>query len=314
MEYKDYYLTLGVNKNVSAAELKKQYRKLAREYHPDVNRDPASEKKFKDIGEAYEVLKDPEKRTAYDRYGANWKSGQPRHERPHARSDSRGRTGAGFKFTEDMSNDEREYSDFFKSVFGQGANHATYQKRGRDMDASISIPLKDAYTGTTRTLTLETPNLSSNGTVEYTKKTLSVTIPPGIKKGGRIRLKGQGSPSHSGGAEGDLYIRIEIDQHRLFDVEGSDVYLTLPIAPWEAALGGKVQVPSPVGTLTLNIPKGSIAGKKLRLRGKGIPSKQPGNLYIILEIVLPPADTDKAEKIYKEMSELNFNPRAHMGV
>jgi len=322
MDYKDYYSILGVKKNDNAAELKKQYRKLARKYHPDVNTDPASEQKFKDIGEAYAVLKDPEKRKAYDQYGADWKAGHQQkgqrqyyQQAQHSRGGkSRGGNGAGFNFGGDFSGDGRDYSDFFEAMFGHGAGRASYQQKGNDVDASISIPLEEAYTGTTRTITFETPELSPNGAVEYKKKTLNIKIPKGIKKGGRIRLKGQGSPGDNGGKAGDMCIRININKHKLFDIEGADVYLPLPVAPWEAALGGQVNVPSPAGTLKLNIPKGSVSGKKLRVKGKGIPSKQPGDLYVILQIVLPPADNEKAKKLYEEMSKLNFYPRHHFGV
>lgn len=317
MEYKDYYAILGVGKDVTAVDLKRQYRKLARKYHPDVNKDPASDQKFKDIGEAYEVLKDPEKRKAYDQYGVDWKAGQQQaRQRPHAHQTQYSRGGgfsganAGFDFGGGFSGEG--YSDFFESLFGQRSERSFYQQKGRDVDASISIPLEDAYLGTTRTITFQTPDISSNGAVEYKKKTLNVTIPKGIKKGGRIRLKGQGSPGSNGGEEGDMYIRIDIEPHRLFDIEGTDVYLTLPIAPWEAALGGQVTVRSPAGTINLNIPKGSASGQKMRVKGKGIPAKHPGDLYVILKIVLPPADTEKAEKLYQAMSELNFNPRPGM--
>lgn len=320
MEYKDYYSILGVKKSDNAAELKKQYRKLARKYHPDVNKDPASEQKFKDLGEAYAVLKDPEKRKAYDLYGAAWKTGQQQAEQRHYYQQAQNahsggtRNGTGFDFRGEFSSGDSGYSDFFEAMFGHGARQAPYQQKGNDVDTSISISLEEAYTGTNRTITFKTPEISPSGTVEHKKKTLNVMIPKGIKNGGRIRLKGHGGPGNNGGEAGDMYIRIDINKHKLFNIEGADIYLTLPVAPWEAALGKQVNVPSPAGTIKLNIPKGSESGKKLRIKGKGIPAKQPGNLYVILQIVLPPADNGKAEKIYEEMSKLNFHPRQHLGV
>jgi curved DNA-binding protein len=268
------------------------------------------------------VLKDPEKRKAYDQYGADWKTDQQQKDQRQyyqqaqysQRNNSRAGTSAGFDFGGEFSSEGSDYSDFFEAMFGHGARQKTYQKKGKDVDVSISIPLEDAYTGTNRTITFKTPELSPTGAVEYKKKTLNVMIPKGIKKGGRIRLKGHGAPGNNGGEAGDMYIRIDINKHKLFDVEGSDVYLTLPVAPWEAALGKQVNVPSPAGTFKLNIPKGSISGKKLRVKGKGIPSRQPGNFYVILQIVLPPADNKKAKKIYEDMSKLNFHPRSHLGV
>jgi curved DNA-binding protein len=319
MDYKDYYSILGVGKDADAATIKKEYRKLARKYHPDVNQDLAAEHKFKDIGEAYEVLKDPEKRKAYDRFGANWKNGQPQ---PNPNQHSRrtytsGAGGGGFDFGGGYG-DAGQYSDFFESLFGnqyrgRRDQRSSFQQKGHDVDAAIRIPLEDAFHGSSRTITFEAPTQSASGAVENKKRTLNVKIPKGIKNGGKIRLKGQGGPGYDGGPAGDMYIRIDIDKHKLFTIDGADLYLMLPIAPWEAALGGKVNVPTPAGTIQLNIPKGSASGKKMRLKGKGIPAKQPGDLYVELQIVLPPADNEKANKLYEEMKNLNFNPRQGFG-
>jgi len=318
MDHKDYYSILGVDKDVDSATLKKKYRKLARKHHPDVNQESGSDQKFKDISEAYEVLKDPEKRKAYDQFGENWKTGpqQQQHNQKQPYGQGYGSAGGnGFDFGGGFG-DAGEYSDFFESMFGAGGGRKrgrSPHRKGEDVDAGISIPLEDAYRGSSRTITFETPTLSQNGEMENKKRTLNVKIPKGIKKGGRIRLKGQGAPGYNGGQAGDMYIRIDIDKHPLFDVEGADVYLKLPIAPWEAALGAKVNVPTPAGTIKLNIPEGTASGKKLRMKGKGIPSKKAGDLYVEIHIVLPPANEGKARKVYEDMKDLDFNPRPGFG-
>jgi curved DNA-binding protein len=328
MDFKDYYAILGVGKGADAKKIKKEYRKLARKYHPDVNHNDAeAERKFKDLGEAYTVLKDPEKRKAYDQYGANWKNGpqqQQQHQQHRQRhyqpsgGDGGGGFGGGFDFGGDFSG-AGEYSDFFESMFGGGhrggrANRAPFQQRGSDIDASITIPLEDAYHGSSRTITFTTPVVSASGQVENKKRTLNVKIPKGIKKGGKIRLKGQGAPGHNGAPAGDMFLKVNIDKHAVFDVEGSDVYIKLPIAPWEAALGAKVDVPTPAGTIELKIPKGTQSGKKMRLKSQGVPSKKAGHLYVEIQIVLPPADNDEARNMYRDMQKLNFNPRDGFGV
>ena len=320
MDYKDYYSILGVSKDADATAIKKEYRKKARQHHPDVSKDPKADQKFKDLGEAYAVLKDPEKRKAYDQFGANWKGGQQQQDYQqqsrYADASNRGGGASGFDFGGGFEN-AGQYSDFFESLFGDSyrreGGQSSFQRKGRDVDAFIRIPLEDAYHGSSRTITIETPTLASNGTLENKRRTLNILIPKGMKNGGKLRLKGQGAAGINGGPPGDMYIRVDIDKHKLFTVIGSDLYLTLPVTPWEAALGGKATVPTPAGSLTLNIPKGSTSGQKLRLKGAGIPSKQPGDLYAELQIVLPPADDEKTRKLYEEMKKLNFNPRENFG-
>lgn len=324
MEFRDYYKTLGVDKKADEDSIKKAYRKLARKYHPDVNKATDAEKKFKEIAEAYEVLKDPEKRKAYDEFGADWKAGkeQKEHQKQYYKQyrSGGGQPGfdrGGFDF-EDLGG---EYSDFFENLFGsrrasgssQG-RRASFSRKGQDLNASITIPLEDAYKGATRMISLQLPKIDESGAVTYVPETLNVKIPKGVHHGKKIRLTGKGGPGIGGGSPGDLYITVEYESNSNYHVEGGDVYLNLPIAPWEAALGESVSVPVPGGSIKLKIPKGSSSGKKLRLKGKGIPSKTPGDLYVVIKIVLPPASDDKAKKLYEEMKNLSFDPRANFKI
>lgn len=320
MDFKDYYKILGVTKNATADQIKKEYRKLARKYHPDVSKDDDAEQKFKDIAEAYEVLKDPEKRKAYDQFGSNWKAGQQQQQKQSEYQQTRGAgygSAAGFDFGGGFG-DAGQYSDFFESLFGGGQRRRSsarqvFRQKGEDVNATITIPLEVTYHGATRLISFEIPSVSPEGQIVNKKISLNVKIPKGIKNGQKIRLAGQGTPGYNGGNAGDMYIKIEIEKHRLFKFEGADIYLNLPIAPWEAALGSSVNIPTPTGTIKLNIPAGSSQGKKLRVKGKGIPAKITGDMYVIINIVLPPASDDKARKVYEEMKELNFNPRLNFG-
>ena len=326
MEYKDYYKVLGVRKNATGDQIKKAYRKLARKYHPDINKEASAEKNFKEVGEAYEVLKDPEKRKAYDQYGADWKAGkeQAKYQQQSQQAYGSGFQGGGFDFGGDFggtggAGGAGDYSDFFEQIFGggrqrghsrQGSRQAAYSQKGEDMNASVTIDVEDGYKGATSRISFQTPSVNSNGEMEYKTNSLNVKIPKGIQNGKKIRLKGQGSPGYNGAAPGDLYIKIEYKSTSVYHVDGADVFMSLPIAPWEAAVGGSVSVPIPSGTIKLKIPKGSTSGKKLRLKGKGIPSKIPGDLHIVLQIVLPPANSKKAIAMYEEMKSLGFDPRA----
>lgn len=324
MEFKDYYKILGVSKNASADEIRKQYRKLARKYHPDVNKDPEAEARFKEVGEAYEVLKDPEKRTLYDQYGADWKAGkqQEEYQKQHQQQYRQYQggdfgAGAGFDFGGGFG-DTGEFSEFFEFLFGGGRRggrsaRQTVKRKGEDIDASITIPLEDAFRGATRRISFTRRSVTAEGRTVSAPVSLDVKIPKGIKSGQKIRLAGQGYPGSNGGESGDLYIRVEFEKHPYFRAEGADLYVDLPVALWEAALGNSVTIPAPGGNIRLKIPAGSSQGKKLRLKGKGIPSKTPGDLYVTLKIALPPATSDKARKIYEEMKDLDFNPRANFG-
>ena len=311
MEYKDYYKIMGVDRKATQDEIKRAYRKLARKYHPDVSKEADAELNFKELGEANEVLKDPEKRAAYDQLGANWDAGQGFHPPPDWGSgfESRGAPPGG---------GEQDFSDFFESLFERGRSPgggSSFHMHGEDHHAKILIDLEDSFKGASRSISLQMPEVTPEGHVVTHKRTLKVSIPKGIRQGQQIRLAGQGAAGMGSGKVGDLYLEIEFSPHRHYRVEGADVYLELPLAPWEAALGASVKVPTPAGAIDLKIPPDSQAGKKLRLKGRGIPAKTPGDLYVVVQIVLPPADDEKARAIYKRMQEeLEFAPRATMEV
>jgi curved DNA-binding protein len=319
MEYKDYYKILGVERGATQDDIKRAYRKLARTYHPDVNKEAGAEAKFKDAGEAYEVLKDPEKRAAYDELGANWQQGQQFRPPPN--------WDAGFEFSGGgyTDADSADFSDFFEGLFGRTrggggggrgfSGRREFHAQGQDHHAKIVIPLQDAYTGGKRDITLRVPEADDSGHVIVKDRTLSVNIPKGVREGQHIRLAGQGSPGIGKGQPGDLYLEIAFAPDPRFRVEGRDVYLDLPIAPWEAALGASVKAPTPDGAVMLKIPPGSTKGRTMRLKGKGIPGNPPGDMHAVLKIELPPADSDKAKEFYQQMErELPFNPRAGLGV
>jgi curved DNA-binding protein len=315
MDYKDYYKIMGVARDASQDEIKRVYRKLARKYHPDVSKEANAEEKFKEVQEAYEVLKDPEKRAAYDQLGSNWRSGQEFRPPPD--------WGRGFEFSSAYGGEDGGFSDFFSSLFGSrspfGQPHGAPRGRGfssaagEDHVARIQIDLEDAFRGGVQTIELKSPQLSDDGRVAVKPRTLKVTIPAGVVEGQRIRLAGQGSAGAGGGPAGDLYLEIGFRPHRLFQVEGRDVTLTLPVAPWEAALGATVQTPTLAGPVELRIPANAKAGQKMRLKGRGLPGSTPGDQYVVLKIVLPPSDSPQAQALYQRMKqELDFDPRADL--
>ena len=310
MEYKDYYDTLGVERGSTQAEIKRAYRKLARKYHPDVSKASDAEERFKALGEAYEVLKDPEKRAAYDQLGAGLRGGQEFTPPPEWE--------AGVRFGD---GDASAYSDFFESLFGQTAFNAAhrpraqYRARGEDLHARVRLELEDAYRGAAKSITLQTPKIDAGGHLAVRDKTLNVKIPKGVTQGQQIRLSGQGAPGIGDGPPGDLYLEIEFKPHSLYRAEGRDVYLELPLAPWEAALGATVKTPTPERAVDLKVPAGSKSGGKLRLKGRGIPGTPRGDFYVILRVALPPADTEQARELYRGMQQrLDFNPRSRLGV
>jgi curved DNA-binding protein len=338
MEYKDYYQIMGVDRGASQDEIKRAYRKLARKYHPDVSKEADAEKHFKEVGEAYEVLKDPEKRAAYDQLGANWKAGQDFNAPPGWDAGfefggggftGRGTGGFDSQYFGFDNTDSSAYSDFFEALFGHGFQQSGaadrgyrqpgFHTKGSDHHAKILIDLEDAMHGATRSINLRVPAVDPSGHVTNRERVLKVNIPKGIKQGQHIRLSGQGNPGTGQGKPGDLYLEIEFNPHSIYRVDGRDIYLDLPVAPWEAALGANVKVPTPGGVVDMKIRPGSANGSKMRLKGRGIPpassNNTAGDLYVILQIALPPANSESEKAVYEKMREsFSFNPRASLGV
>ncbi|TFW10494.1 J domain-containing protein [Oxalobacteraceae bacterium OM1] len=309
MEFKDYYQTLGVERTAGADEIKKAYRKLARKYHPDVSKEPDAEARMKDVNEAFAVLSDPEKRAAYDNVGQSAHAGQEFRPPPG--------WNTGYEFSDNNFSEAEaaDFSDFFSELFGSrggGARrqHTQFRARGEDHHAKVMLDIEDAYHGAAHAITLRVPQVDDQGHVTLAERTLDVRIPKGVHEGQLIRLAGQGTPGIGGGEPGDLYLEVAFRPHASYRAEGRDVYATLPIAPWEAALGATIQAPVPGGTVEVRIPENSQGGRKLRLKGRGIPGATPGDLYLVLEIVLPPAHTARARELYETMArEMAFNPR-----
>jgi curved DNA-binding protein len=307
-----------VARDATQDQIKRAYRKLARKYHPDVSKEPDAERRFKELGEAYEVLKDPEKRAAYDQLGSNWRAGQDFKPPPG--------WDAGFEFSGGgyTDADHGGFSDFFESLFGQGGQfHAggfrrggRVSTRGEDHHARIEVSLEDAFQGATLSIQLRIPEYDAHGRLSDHLRKLQVKIPRGVTAGKRIRLAGQGGAGFNGGPAGDLFLEVSLRPHPLYQVEGKDVFLNLPITPWEAALGGKVEVPTLGGRVDLNIPAGARSGQKMRLKGRGIPvpGDTAGDQLVVLQIVTPPADSEAKKALYEKMArEIPFNPRTHLG-
>ncbi|MDR5885019.1 DnaJ C-terminal domain-containing protein [Vreelandella janggokensis] len=312
MEFKDYYQALGVPKTATAEEIKKAYRKLARKYHPDVSKEPEAEQRMQEINEAKTVLYDSEKRLAYDQLSQQYQAGQDFKPPPD--------WDAGFEFNGRgfEKADLGEFSDFFANLFGQDGrarqSERGYQMRGEDRHAKVIIDLADAFLGATRKITLQVPHVDAHGRVASQDQILNVRIPKGTRAGQHIRLTGQGSPGIGGSPAGDLYLEIHFTPDSRYRVEGRDVYQTVKVTPWEAALGASIEIPIPSGTVKLKVPADSQTGRRLRLKGRGIPGTESGDLYIELEVVLPSANTDKARGLYETMAqELAFDPRQRKG-
>lgn len=313
MEFKDYYKVMGVARDATEAQIKQAYRKLARKYHPDVSKEKDAEARFKEVGEAYEVLKSPEKRAAYDQLGQGPKPGEDFRPPPDF--------GSGFEFSGAGGRDAA-FSDFFESLFGAqaraGSGNARREfrpGRGEDHHAKVLLDLDASLRGGARSFTLRVPEIDADGRLVNKERILNVQVPKGILAGQNIRLAGQGARAAGEGTPGDLFIEVEFQPHPLYRVDGRDLHLDLPVAPWEAALGASVKTPTPGGTVDLKIPAGSHAGTKLRLKGRGIPASPPGDFYVVLQIALPAANDAQAKAAYAAMAAaMPFNPRANLGV
>jgi curved DNA-binding protein len=313
VKFKDYYEIMGVARDASPDVIKRAYRRLARKYHPDVSKEKDAEERFKEVGEAYEVLRDPEKRTAYDQLGQR-ASGEEFRPPPDWQ----------FEFDDGVGSNRRAsagarrggvHSDFFENLFGGlgGRAGGGFRSRGVDTAAQVDITLDEAFHGATRTLSLQRVERDKDGRVRPRSQQLQVKIPAGVIDGQQIRVAAQGEPGAGGEPSGDLFLQLHVLPHRWFRLEGRDVWLDLPVTPWEAALGETVRVPTLAGRVDLKIPKGSQTDRQLRLKGRGLPSKPPGDQFVVLKVVVPPADDPAREALYKEMATaMAMNPREAM--
>lgn len=320
MEYKDYYQIMGVGREASPDDIKRAYRKLARKYHPDVSKEKDAEARFKDVNEAYEVLKDPEKRKAYDQFGNQWQAGQQFNPNDFDFSQfQQFNGGQGFQ-QGTYQGGTGDFSDFFESLFGGRQGFSQQRRRsprpqeGEDLHTDISISLEEAYHGLNKTLQLRVPAQDASGHWHEEDKILNVKIPAGVKDGQQIRLAGQGAQGMYGGANGDLYLKIHLKEHPLYRVVERDIHLNVPIAPWEAALGAEIRVPTLGGMVDVKIPANAKTGQKMRLRGRGLSGKEVGDQYLILQIQTPAAGTEAERELYQNMAKqfANFFPRKDM--
>jgi curved DNA-binding protein len=307
MEFKDYYKTLGVDPDADAKEIKAAYRKLARKYHPDVSVEPEAEARFKEVAEAYEALKDEDKRAEYDmlrQYGGE-RFEPPPGWQPRGAGGFQGEYEGGF-------------SDFFENIFGaaghgsrQGYSRQHFARRGEDVELVLAIFLEDAYRGVARQISYSVPGFDAQGRLSRQSKTLNVRIPAGVTPGERIRLKGQGAPGIGDAPPGDLYLEIRLAPHPLYEVEGANIVVTLPVSPWEAALGCKVAVPTLDGKINLSVPAGSQGGKRLRVKGKGLgKADKRGDLVVTLAISMPDKVGEKERELWRQLGETStYDPR-----
>ena len=313
MHFKDYYKILGVAPEATQADIKRAYRQLARKYHPDVSSETNAEERFKEVGEAYEALKDPARRKTYDQLrNRGWRQGDEFKPPPDWAGGGVGGGRSGRFSSEDLGG----FSDFFSSLFGgfgQSRPRPGARRAGRDLETEIEVDLEVACTGGKQRVTLSTTELGPDGLPKPASKTLEVAIPAGIQSGQKIRLAGKGEPGQNGGPAGHLYLVVKIKTHKLFELHGRDIHLHLPIAPWEAALGAKVTVLTINGKVEMKIPPGSSSGKRLRLSGRGLPGDPPGDQYVILKVVVPAAKTERERELYRELANLQvFDDRQNL--
>lgn len=322
VKFRDYYEVLGVSRSASQEEVQRAYRKLARKYHPDVSKATDAEDKFKEINEAYEVLKDPEKRKKYDQLGVHWKEGQEF--RPPPGWDVHFDFGqAGQGRTDYQWSGTGGFSDFFETLFGgtrfrqggagpRGRRAPTWSQPGADQEVTIHISLEDAYHGAAKTITLQTQTVTPEGQISVQEKNYEVKIPSGILNSQKIRLSGQGGEGVGGGARGDLYLKVEIEPHYRYRLQDRDITVDLPVTPWEALLGAEVNLVTLSGPVTLKIPPGTQSGRRLRLRGKGMPNPRgtPGDLYAVVNIMVPKSPTARERELFEELQRISrFDPR-----
>jgi curved DNA-binding protein len=312
MEFKDYYKILGVDPDADDKTIKAAYRRLARKYHPDVSAEANAEEKFKELAEAYEVLKDTDKRAQYDMVRQQGGAG-PFEPPPGWRPGGFESAGGDF---------QGGFSDFFEEIFGQaghdsrqGYSRQHFARRGEDVELALAIFLEDACKGESRTISYEVPGFDGQGHLVRQQRTLKVKIPAGVIEGERIRLKGQGAPGIGDAPAGDLYLQIRFAPHPLYLVEGADLTITVPVAPWEAALGCKLPVPTLEGTINLTVPANSQNGKRMRIRGKGLGAgDKRGDLYVVLRIDMPATASEEAQALWRQLSEeSNYDPREKWG-
>jgi len=317
MKYKDYYKILGVERTANEEQIKKAYRKLARKYHPDVSKEKDAEEKFKEVSEAYEVLKDAEKRKAYDTMGY-YQPGQDFRPPPDWQEQFHaGGAASGFEDLGDI-----DLFDLlsglgrggFRPGAGAGRGGGAFRMRGQDYEVAAQLSVEEAARGVEIEIPLPLTEVTEEGELQRTTKTVKVRIPRGATDGHRLRVPGKGGRGHGGAADGDLYVNIRLRAHELFRVSGHDLYLEVPVAPWEAALGAEVEVPTLDGRVSVKIPAGSRAGQKLRVRGKGLPRPGggEGDLYAVLQVVTPSVLSEREKQLYRELKQASsFNPRAH---
>ncbi|MDP1932556.1 MAG: curved DNA-binding protein [Gammaproteobacteria bacterium] len=318
MDFKDYYKILGVETDADLKTIKTAYRKLARKYHPDVSTEHNAEKQFKEVAEAYEVLSDDKKRSEYDQLRKYGRAGQSFEPPP-------GWQSAAGADNQNQQYSNADFSDFFENIFGSGrfrqstgrgasgfdGSEDFTSSRGRDVEVELPLFLEDTLSEEARSIEYNLPHYGETGRLPDIRKTLKVKIPAGVTDGERIRLKGQGGPGFGNGPAGDLYLRIRLVPHPLFDVVGSDLTITVPLAPWEAALGTKINVPTLAGKISLTVVPNSQSGQRLRIKGRGLKTRTgQGDLYAVLKVVMPQQSDNDMNKLWQELSEkARFNPR-----